>query len=609
MKRIYFILTVVGCCLLTTACDKSFLDKAPGVDLTEDNAFLNKASLETFMTTIYRYSVHSNFRYRIQGEAFNATASYYIPFSQVNATDCIHPSSSISDEGDASEAAFVNNNRWNEGVVLPSNIVNFEDFRYYIRWIAMRQINLVLKRINEVPDADDAYKKQVVAEVKALRAMNYVEMLKRYGGVPIVTQVFEAGEKVDAPRASFEDCIKFIVKDIDEAFPNLPVAYSASLTGRVTALTALCIKSEALLYAASPQYNTATPVLPMTNAADNKLICYGNADPNRWKVAADAAKATLDFALANGFGLIDDPANRNPKELDNGTVGPLGNYRVSWETTNNKELIFMYQGGANSANGITNIGNAPLTFWNAACYGSFWSGISVPLNFLKKYEKLDGTPQTWDAAGGTDLIAKYAELDPRFKQTMSYTNGYYTARDPISQIYNGGKDYVNCKGGLWLRKYIPRNATTANFVMNDVLFRVNELYLNYAEALNEFSGPTPEAYAAVNAIRTRSGMPNLPTGLTKEQFRQRVRNEIAIELVNDDHRFWDIKRWLIAEEEGVMKGNFEGLQITRTGTTPAFKYSWKPYVFETRTFTPKMYLHPFPLTEVLKGNLTQNPGW
>lgn len=599
MKKIYYLITLVFC-LISSSCDKSFLDKAPGVDLTEDNAFLNKASLEIFMATVYKYSMHSNFRYRTQGD---------LPFSQVNNTDCIHPSSSISDEGDASEASFVHSNRWNEGVILPSNIVNLEDFRYYIRWIALRQINLVLKRAKEVTDAEETYKKQVLAEVKFLRALNYMEMLKRYGGVPIVDKVFESGVKVDIPRSSFEDCVKFILKDLEEAIPDLPVSYSASQTGRATSVAALTLKSEVLLYAASPQYNTATPILSMANAADNKLICYGNYDANRWKLAADAAKAALDFALANGYGLIDEVANRNPKELDNGTVGPLGNYRVSWETTNNKELIMMYQGGGTQSGGITNIGNPPLTFWNASCFGSFWSGISMPLNFIKKYEKLDGTPQTWDATGGTDLIAKYAELDPRFKQSVAYTNSYYTARDPIALIFSNGKDYVNCKGGVWLRKYIPRNATSANFVMNDPIFRVNELYLNYAEALNEASGPVQAAYDAVNAIRNRSGMPNLPTGLTQDQFRQRVRNEIAIEMLNDDHRLWDVKRWLIAEEEGVMNGKFEGLQINRTGTSPNFKYSWVPYTFETRTFKKAMYLHPFPQTEVLKGNLIQNPGW
>lgn len=609
MKKIYLLFSLTVCLLVASSCEKEFLDKAPGVDLTEDNAFQNKASLEIFMATLYRYGVHSNFRYRIQSETVTNPPAYYTPFSQVNTTDCIHPSSSISDEGDASEASFVHSNRWNEGMILPANIVNLEDFRYYIRWISIRQINLVLKRISEVPDADEAYKKQIIAEVKFLRALNYMEMLKRYGGVPIVKEIFEPGVKIDVPRSTFQECVDFIVKDIDEGYADLPAAYSATQTGRATSVVALALKSEVLLYAASPQFNTATPALSMASAADNNLICYGNYDANRWKLAADASKAALDLALASGYGLIDEPANRNPKESDNGVIGPLGNYRVSWETPNNKELLFMYQGGGNNANGITNIGNAPLTFWNPACFGSFWSGISMPLNFIKRYEKLDGSLQTWNAEGGEDLIGKYAELDPRFKQSVVYTNGYYTARDPIAQIFSGGKDYVNCKGGVWLRKYIPRNATNGNFVMIDVLFRVNELYLNYAEALNEASGPVQAAHDAVNAIRTRSGMPDLPASLTKEQFRQRVRNEIAVEMLNDDHRFWDIKRWLIAEEEGVMKGNFEGLQITRSGTSPTFKYAWKPYTFETRTFNKNMYLHPFPQTEVQKGNLKQNPGW
>jgi starch-binding outer membrane protein, SusD/RagB family len=599
MKKIILSFTIIFCSLISFSCEQNFLDKAPGVDLVEDNIFLTKANLESFMATIYRYGMHSIFRYRMQGD---------IPFSQVNNTDCVHPSTSISDEGDASEASFINNNRWNEGVVLPRNIVNLEDFRYYIRWIALRQIALVIKRVNEVPDADDAYKKQVVAEVKFLRAMNYVEMLKRYGGVPIVNEVFEAGTKIDVPRSSFEDCVKFILKDLDEAIPNLPANYSVSLVGRATSVAALTLKAKVLLLAASPQFNTATPYLSMANAADNKLIGYGNYDINRWKLAADAAKTALDFATANGYGLIDEVANRSPRELDNGTTGPLGNYRVSWENNNNKELILSYQFTPVGA-GITNNGNPPLTYFNPTCFSSFWSGISMPLNFIKKYEDTLGRAVTWDAAGGADLIGKYRSLDPRFKQSVTYTNAYHSSTDPIAQIYNGGKDYVNCKGGVWYRKYIPRSFRNASYVPNDPLFRVNELYLYYAEALNEFSGPVGDAYTAVNAIRNRSKMPNFPTGMSQDQFRQKLRNEIAIELMGDDHRFWDIKRWLIAEDEGVMKGTFEGLQITRVGTAPNYTYTWKPYTFETRTFNKNMYLHPFPLQEVLKGNLIQNPGW
>jgi len=597
MKKIKLLTSVILCLLVLASCKKKFLDKAPGVDLTEDNVFLTRANLESFMANVYSNGMHSIFRYRSQGS---------VPFSQVNNTDCIHPSTSISDEGDASEAAFVNNNRWNEGVILPSNIVNFEDFRYFIRWIALREIALVIKRVNEVPDADDAYKRQVVAEVKFLRALNYFEMIKRYGGVPIVDQMFEPGVQVNVPRSSFEDCVKFILKDINEAIPDLPPAYSASLTGRATALAAHALKAKTLLYAASPQFNTASPYL---NMADNKLICYGNYDVNRWKLAADAAQAAIDYAIANGYGLIDVTTNRNPKELDNGTVGPLGNYRVAWETANNKEVILGYQ-YSTSGGGITNVGNAPLTFFNPACFGSFWSGISVPLNFIRKYEDTLGNPVTWSAAGGNDLIAKYRSLDPRFKQSVTYTNAYHSSVDPLASIYSGGKDYNNCKGGVWFRKYIPRTFRNNNYVQPDPIFRVNELYLDYAEALNEFNAAPPaEAYTAVNAIRNRSAMPNFPAAMSQDQFRQKLRNERAIELYGDDQRFWDVKRWLIAETPGIMSGNFEGLQINRVGTAPNYTYSWLPYTFETRTFNKNFYLHPFPQAEVLKGNLTQNPGW
>jgi hypothetical protein len=160
------------------------------------------------------------------------------------------------------------------------------------------------------------------------------------------------------------------------------------------------------------------------------------------------------------------------------------------------------------------------------------------------------------------------------------------------------------------------------------LFRLNEAYLNYAEAKNEVDGPgvassliTPtaennispvSAYDAVNIIRRRAGMPLLPPGLSKDEFRQRVRNERDIEMAYENHRFWDIRRWLIAEEEGVMRGKFYGIEITKNagkaaGADDEFRY--RPFIFRTRSFNKNMYLHPFVRTEFLKGGIVQNPGW
>ncbi|MBC7722335.1 MAG: RagB/SusD family nutrient uptake outer membrane protein, partial [Pedobacter sp.] len=182
MKKIQFLLPLSFMVLLVASCKKDFLEKAPGVDLTENSVFLSKTNLESFMATMYKYGMHSTFRYRDQ-QNYSTTVG-------VSGTDVAHPTSGITEEGDASEAPFINTNAWNTGTITPSIIVAFEDFRYYIRWIALRQAKLVINRAKEVraldPTADATYVNQVVAEAKFLRALNYFEMLKRYGGVPIV---------------------------------------------------------------------------------------------------------------------------------------------------------------------------------------------------------------------------------------------------------------------------------------------------------------------------------------------------------------------------------------------------------------------------------------
>jgi hypothetical protein len=206
-------------------------------------------------------------------------------------------------------------------------------------------------------------------------------------------------------------------------------------------------------------------------------------------------------------------------------------------------------------------------------------------------------------------MKKYSELDPRFAQTVGYNGSFWNRDYPVLETFQGGRNAAFCWGGAWMRKLIPEVlSTTTGAVPNSIVFRLAEAYLNYAEALNEAQGPVQAAHDAVNLIRQRSGMPRLPAGLTKEQFRTRVRNERDIELSFEDHRLWDIRRWLIAEEEGVMKGNLYGMRIYKLpNSTTEFRY--EPYVKEVRTFARRMYLHPFFNNEVFKGYLVQNPGW
>lgn len=566
--------------LAVSSCDKKlteFLDKAPGVDITESTIFSSRVQLETFIAGTYRIGIHSPFTYN---------DANLIPTART-----FTPNVAITDEGEA-EVTFFHTEDWNSANITPGGpLVAREDYRYYIRWTVIRNCNIILERIKDVPDLDEGYKNQVIGEMKFIRALNYAEMLKRYGGVPIVDKRLDPTEAPGVKRGTVEEVVNFIVKDCDDAVSALPATYTSNFRGRATKTVAQMLKARTLLFAASPLFNTATPYLSLGN--DNKLICYGNQDVSRWQAAANAAKAALELAPAGGFSLITDK-------------GADKNYKFMWEQNDNAEIVL-----AEKAYGARSRGQMPWAGMHSTLIaGNSWGGITVLHNFVRKYEKKDGTPQTWNlAGGGSDLMKKYGELDPRFAQTVGYNGSYWNRDYPVLETFQGGRNAAGCWGGAWMKKLIPDVlSATASATPNAIVFRLAEAYLTYAEALNEAQGPVQAAHDAVNTIRQRSGMPKLPAGLTKDQFRTRVRNERDIELAFEDHRLWDIRRWMVAEEEGVMRGAMYGLNIFRIpGNTTEFRY--EPYVRETRTFKPQMYLHPFLNTEVFKGYLVQNPGW
>jgi len=610
MKKIIRVILSIGIgASLLFSCKKvtDFLDKPPGVDINEDVVFSAQVETEKYVATLYQFGMISIFPLRGQDVGFGGN------LPSTNGTFNFNMNAGLfgtTDEAEASESFAVDQD-YNNGSITPLNIVSRRDYRYHLRWMAIRVANILLERINEVPNADKAYKGMVTGEALFIRALNNFEMFKYYGGFPIVNKRIASLEESKIPRSTLEECVNAIVKDCDDAVAKLPTVQSSAFTGRAHKGAALALKARTLLYAASPLFNTNNPPSSYGSAEDNKLICYGNFDNNRWKLAADAVKAVLDWSDANGFGLIDVPANRIPTITPGQRVS--GNYRTAWEQIDNPEIILT----SKLFNTPKGIGSFPWQFIvprgdyvvNA---GGFWTPPSVTFNFVRKYEKLDGTPQTWNYAGGSDLLQKFAELDPRFHQTVCYTGARLHSNVTRIQIWEGAPSNKNtCKGGFWLLKHIPDALPQAAQPANNPIFRVNEMLLSYAEALNEFQGPSAETYSAVNRIRTRSGMPNLPAGLSKDGFRLRVQNERDIELAFEDHRFNDIRRWRIGTNDGVMNGNFWGLEVTRLNTTAPFPtaFSYKPFVFEPRVFTPTSYLLPFENNEVLKGNLKQNPGW
>lgn len=596
MRNIFIVLLMGAIYLASVSCEDMFgeyLDKPPGTDANEDSIFASTAQVELFLAACYEQALISPWRH----------PGHLIGNQTIENTlgDNLAAWISQSDEGKHTAPWWISH-QVNLGTMSSSGGADNRyqlDVFFNARWTALRMVHTMMERIDEVPDANRAYKDQIMAESKYLRASLYFDMFRRYGGVPVISRRFtpEEVEEMKVRRSSVAETVDFIVKDLDEAIPFLPDSYPSNMRGRITKGSAMALKSRTLLYAASPLFNTETPYLSMPDPADNILLSYGNYDVNRWQKAADAAKAVLDWAPAGGISLVTNQ-------------GPDKNYRYVWEIPDNTEIILAdkHQNRSDPRQ------NTPWQYYLGRPMGGM-QGAQPTHTFIQNfYEKKDGTPQTWEDSGN-DLDIKYAELDYRFHQTIGYNGSFWNPQRGIVALFLGpapaGAHIATNLTGYWLKKFVPDqvNSNGGNgAVINFPRHRLAEIYLNYAEALNEAQGPVAAAYDAVNTIRARSGMPALPGGLSKDEFRERVRKERGVEFAFEGHRWWDIRRWMIAEE--VNQGDFYGLKIYKNvPATNPLTFRYERFVFEQRVWPKRFYLEYFPVSQVNLGYLVQNPGW
>lgn len=575
-KSIYLIIRLFLLSIVMLSCE-DFLEKPPGVDVTEDIVFSSKEQVEYFIAGTYYYGVMSDFPYWDERDKNDTHLS------------------AASDESEIFQSWYWCQEPWNAGLMSQNNQFATGDRRFPTHWVAIRRANTILERADDAPFNDDAFKKRAKGEAYAIRALNYFELFRKYGGVPILEERLDPSGDLAVPRSTVQEVVDFILTDCEQAIELLPKPNTLTNAerGRLTNVAAMAIKSRTLLYAASPTFNTDTPYMSMDDG-DNKLIIYGNFDKNRWKLAADAAQNAIAEALATGLDLVRDKKNGNQDVT----------YRYIWEYPDNEEVIL-----ADQPKGQLRFDNFPWGPNLPASCGGFGGGLSMTFNFLKLYEKKDGTPQSWNSEGGDNLMQKYSELDPRFGQTAAYHKQPWNENDnPSLDCSVGGRD--ECIGGQFIHKPIPYDLSSNPTVMvapKGTIFRLGELYLNLAEALNEFYGPVAEAYDAVDIIRKRSGMPALERNMNQEQLREKIRNERAIELCMEGHRLYDLRRWEIADKDGIMKGNMYGLKIYPIEGSSECRY--EPYVFEIRSFYKRMYRHPFTREEIEKNYLKQNPGY
>ena len=466
------------------------------------------------------------------------------------------------------------------------NATNNPDNNWANCYTIIRRSNVFLKNIGIVPIPEVTMKRQV-AEARFLRAFAYFELLKRYGGIPLVgNQVFDLNSDLNIPRNTFAECVDYIAAECEAITPDLPNGSTIAATefGRVPSEAAMALKCRLYLYAASPLFNGGGFE---TNPSLKALTGYPTNDPARWGRVITSAEALI----AKGYYKL--PAGT-------GTTA----YSAVFTTKINTDIIFSKQ-SANST--VIENANAPVGYVAPTTS----NGRNSPTqNFVNAFNNLNGTTYT----GATTGAAQYENRDPRLKSILFYNGVQWLGR--AVQTYEGGLDKPNqsfktqTKTSYYLRKFMADFATSttySNQSHNFPYFRFSEVLLSYAEALNEV-GRLEDAVKQMNLVRARAGITagtdgryGIPTGIDQNELRELIKNERRIELSFEEHRFWDLRRWKMST---ALAATLQGLTIIQNDPL----YVMQPV--NTMIFQTKYYHMPIPYSEIIKNNrLIQNEGY
>lgn len=478
----------------------------------------------------------------------------------------------------------------------------------------IRKVNIFINNIDVVP-FNIKYKNAkgevhplnvtMKAEARFVRAYLYFELVKRYGGVPLMGDVVHVlGDNMELPRNTFADCIDYIVNELDAIKDDLrtnPMEDAASFAHAATREACMAMKSRVLLYAASPLFNKE----PLE--AGNELVGYASYDSKRWDKAAKAAKAFIDEYGEAGKKTYGLTSKFTDVFLD------------FYDISNNPEVIFCRLRGTGKD---IETNNGPLGFTG----NSLGNGRTNPTqNLVDAFPMKDGKyPGDKKFPGGSVYSMEtakgpYVDRDPRLDYTVLH-HGSFWLNKYLDTSLNGTNNPTNSakytKTSYYMRKFMGAFENENEYSNKKhfwVLYRYAEILLNYAEAENEnLASPSDDVYNAIIALRKRAGIEEgsdklygLVKPMTQAQMRQVIQNERRIEMAFEEQRYWDIRRWKLANN--IFKTPLKGLAIvTVIGTAPTYN---EVDVLQT-TFDAKRYLYPISYSEIMKNeNMIQNPKW
>lgn len=562
--------------LFLYSCQKeNFLDKTVSTDLNEETVFADSAYTMDFLSGIYSDIGFEVWPKRFGGGGLDAS----------------------SDEAEGTSSGAVNTYiQFASGTVNPSIITNDA---WRISYTNIRRANLFLKHIPNSKIVDEV-KVRAKAEARFLRAWYYAILLRHYGGIPLLgDSIYKASDKIPSTRKTYQECVDYIVSECDAAAEDLPWKQTGDDYGRINKAACIGLKTRVLLYAASPLFNGGS----IADAEPLKSITsYPVYDKERWKKAQDAA---LELINSNMYSLY----------VDNVTEAGFGFYQVFQLRKSSELILARMQGGNSDLEAI----------WNPPTHGVTNPGAYPYLETVNAFGMKNGLPID-DLLSDYDPQHPYDNRDPRFKNTFTHDQSLVYHRPELIRIpiniyidktnpnnVSSGQDavYKGTPTGYYVYKMLDRDVVANWFNSKSdrcfPLIRYAEILLDFAEARNEYlAAPDQQVYDAVEDIRERAGLSpyELPDNLTQEKMREIIRNERRKELAFEGHRFWDVRRWKIAEETETKM--MHGTEPVRTASGMVYN------TIEVRkhNFTPKMYLWPLPESEVSKSTeLLQNPGY
>ncbi|XMO85397.1 RagB/SusD family nutrient uptake outer membrane protein [Algibacter sp. AS12] len=520
--------------------------------------------------------------------------------------------------------------------------------------VALRDCNIFINRLHEVRDMTDEEKTRWIAEAKFLKAYFHFHLLRMYGPIPIIDENIEVSESVldvRIERDSVDDVVSYITSVLDESIADLPseIVADAEELGRATKPIAAMLKAKVLAYAASPLFNGNSIYATWTNIAGEPYINQ-TYDANKWQLAADACKEAIDLAhdgghslyeFTTGFSLSEETKTKmNLREA----ITDDWNVETIWGQRNPTTSGIQYDAFVRVDPNFVGITAGQVgSFYEVPLHIAemFYSKNGVPINednsynYANRYELTVGDEANkFYVKEGYQTVGLHLNREPRFYASvagdgiLSYDKNNESDDTALYHVDSkaGGVSGANTEGkfnrtGYWAKKLINWESvlTYDNFPAIQYtwpVYRLSDLYLLYAECLNEAAGPSSEVFTYLDLVRERSGLdgveaswaaystnPSKPS--SKDGLREIIHQERLIELAFEGHRFWDLRRWFKAH---LMLNDLSIKGWDMTKSNPDVYYNQVEYGIAK--FSIKDYFWPISEYDILRNpNLNQAFGW